>query len=127
MVRPDLPGHAIHNPFWYLSLILIAGSVVILISGLSTGRELRAFVASNLLLVGLLTTGASAIFPLMLYSTVAPENSLSAYKVAAGTNSLRFACIWWPAGFALATFYFVFVSRRYVGKVSVSRDNQGFY
>jgi len=127
IVRPDLPGHAIHNPFWYLSLVLVAGSVVTLISGLLTGREMRAFVGSNLLLVGLLATGAAAIFPVILYSTLAPENSLTAYNVAAGTNSLRFACIWWPAGFALAILYFIFISRRYVGKVSVSRDNQGFY
>jgi len=27
----------------------------------------------------------------------------------------------------LAVSYFVFISRRYVGKVSVGRDNQGFY
>jgi hypothetical protein len=27
----------------------------------------------------------------------------------------------------LAAAYFVFVSRRYAGKVSVNRDNQGFY
>ena len=27
----------------------------------------------------------------------------------------------------LATVYFVFISRRYAGKVSVKRDNQGFY
>jgi len=31
------------------------------------------------------------------------------------------------SGFALAVFYFVFVSKRYVGKVSVQRDTQGFY
>jgi len=30
-------------------------------------------------------------------------------------------------GFALATTYFVFISRRYAGKVSAKRDNQGFY
>jgi hypothetical protein len=30
-------------------------------------------------------------------------------------------------GLALATFYFVFISQRYAGKVSVRRDNQGFY
>jgi len=29
-------------------------------------------------------------------------------------------------GFILATIYFVFISQRYAGKVSVKRDNQGF-
>ena len=53
----------------------------------------------------------------MLYSTLAPENSLTAYAVAASTNALRIASIWWPIGFALASAYFVFISRRYAGKV----------
>ena len=47
--------------------------------------------------------------------------------VAAGPKSILFASIWWPIGLALATFYFIFISRRYAGKVSVKRDNQGFY
>jgi cytochrome d ubiquinol oxidase subunit II len=127
LVRPDLPGHAVHNPFWYLGLLVVAASMITLVSGLSTGRERRAFVGSNLVLVGLLVTGAAAIFPVMLYSTLAPENSLTAYNVAAGANSFLFACIWWPVGLALTTFYFVFISRRYAGKVSVRRDSHGFY
>lgn len=127
LVRPDLPGHAVYNPFCYVGLLVVAASMATLISGLSTGRERRTFIGSNLMLVGLLVTGAAAIFPVMLYSTLAPENSLTAYNVAAGANSFLFACIWWPLGLALATFYFVFISRRYAGKVSVRRDNQGFY
>jgi len=127
VVRPDLPGHAIYNPFWYLGLIAVVVATAMLISGLLTRHEKRALIGSNLLLVGLLVTGAATIFPVMLHSTLAPENSLTAYNVAAGANSLLFACIWWPMGFALATFYFIFISRRYAGKVSVRRDNQGFY
>ena len=37
------------------------------------------------------------------------------------------AAIWWSVGFALATAYFVFISRHYAGKVSVKRDTQEFY
>jgi cytochrome bd ubiquinol oxidase subunit II len=127
VVRPDLLEHATHNPFWWLGLLLICAAAVALISGLATQREMRAFIGSNLLLAGLLSTGAAAIFPVVLHSTLAPENSLTAYDVAAGLNSLTYAAIWWPIGFALATAYFVFVSRRYVGKVCVQRDNQESY
>jgi hypothetical protein len=63
----------------------------------------------------------------VLHSTLATENSLSAFDVAASPKSLAYAAIWWPFGFALAAAYFVFVSRQYSGKVSVQRDNQGFY
>src|SRR5713101_5892086 len=122
VVRPDLPGHAIHNPFCWLGLLVVIVSTIMLISGLSTRQEMRAFVGSNFLLGGLLATGAAAIFPVMLYSTLAPEHSLTAYGVASSPSTLRLASFWWPAGLALAVFYFTFISRRYAGKVSVQRD-----
>jgi cytochrome d ubiquinol oxidase subunit II len=127
IVRPDLPGRALSNPFWWIGLIVIAASAFTLLNGLTSGRELRAFVGSNFLIVGLLATGAVAIFPVMLHSTLAPENSLTAYAVAAAPMSLRLASFWWPIALALAVFYFVFISRRYAGKVSVQHDTQGYY
>ena len=127
VVRPDLLGHAIHSPFWWLGLLLVCAAAITLISGLAKRREMRAFIGSNLLLAGLLATGAAAIFPVVLHSTLAPGYSLTVYDVAAGPNSLAYAAIWWPIGCALAAAYFVFVSRQYAGKVSVRRDNQGFY
>jgi cytochrome bd ubiquinol oxidase subunit II len=98
-----------------------------LISGLAKRHELRAFIGSNFLIVALLATGAAAIFPVMLQSTLAPENSLTAYAVASSRSTLYLATFWWPIGLALAIFYFIFISRRYAGKVSVQRDTQGFY
>jgi cytochrome d ubiquinol oxidase subunit II len=127
IVRPDLPGRAWSNPFWWLGLVVTIASIIALVSGLVARRERRAFLASNFLIVGLLATGAAAIFPVMLYSTLAPENSLTAYAVAVSPGTLRIATIWWPAGLALAVFYSIFISRRYAGKVSVQRDTQGFY
>lgn len=127
IVRPDLPGKGIYNPFWWLGLLITIVAIITLISSLARRNERRAFVGSNLILVGVLATGGAALFPVMLHSTLAPENSLTAYAVAAGRNSLVFATIWWPIGFALAATYFVFISRRYAGKVSLKRDNQGFY
>jgi cytochrome d ubiquinol oxidase subunit II len=127
VVRPDLPGNATSNPFWWLGLLAVVGGSGALISGLSTCRELRAFVGSNVVLAGLLVSGAAAMFPVMLHSTLAPENSLTVYAVASSPAAMRLAAMWWPLGFVLAVTYFVFISRRYAGKVSVQRDTQGFY
>ena len=77
-------------------------------------------------LVGLLVTGAAAIFPVMLYSTLAPGNSLTAYAAASNHRALVLALVWWPAGFALATTYFIFIARCYAGKVGVKQDAQMF-
>ena len=127
IVRPDLPGRALSNPFWWIGLVVIAISTIALVSGLRGRRERRAFLASNFLIAGLLATGAAAIFPVMLHSTLAPESSLTAYAVASSPSTLRLATFWWPIGIALAVLYFVFISRRYAGKVSVQQDTQGFY
>jgi cytochrome d ubiquinol oxidase subunit II len=126
-VRPTLAEDAMKRPFCWIGLLLIIAAGCALFSGLTKGLERRAFLGSNLLLIGLLVTGSAAFFPVMLYSTLAPENSLTVYSLASGSKSLLLASFWWPVGFALAIIYFVFISQRYAGKVSVARDNQGYY
>ena len=126
IVRPDLPGRAWSNIFWWIGLLTVGISTITLISGLANRHERRAFIGSNVLIVSLLATGAAAIFPVMLQSTLAPENSLTAYAVASSESTLRIAMVWWPIGLALAIFYFVFISRRYAGKVSVQCDAEAF-
>ena len=127
IVRPDLPGRALSNPLWWLGLIVTTVSIIALVSGLIGRREQRAFLGSNFLILGSLATGAAAIFPVMLHSTLAEENSLTAYAVASSSSTLLRASFWWPVSFALAVCYFIYISRRYAGKVSVQRDTQGFY
>jgi cytochrome d ubiquinol oxidase subunit II len=126
-VRPRLAEDGLQRPFCWIGLLVILGGTYAVISGLTKLQERRTFVGSNLLLIGLLVTGSAAFFPVMLYSTLAPENSLTAYGAASGSKSLLLAAFWWPVGLVLATIYFVFISRRYAGKVSVARDNQGYY
>jgi cytochrome d ubiquinol oxidase subunit II len=126
-IRPDLLERATLNPVWWLGLLVVCAATIALVSGLTTGREMLAFVGSSILLAGLMATGAAALFPVALQSRLAPENALTAYDVAAGPKSLAYAAVWWPIGFALAVAYFVFASRQYAGKVSLRRDNQGYY
>lgn len=127
VVRPGLFQNAVHKPLCWVGLLVIVGSGIMLIQGLASGREKRAFTGSNGLIAGVLGCGAVALFPIMLYSTIAPENSLNAYAVASDHHALILASIWWPFAFILACIYFIFVSRQYSGKASVRTDNQGFY
>jgi cytochrome bd-type quinol oxidase subunit 2 len=119
-------GYAIHNPLCWLGVFVVLIATGTMISGRTARHEMRAFLGANFIWVGVLTTGGAAILPMMLYSTLAPENSMIAYSAAAGEQSLRVASLGWPVGFALAVVHFVFNSRRYAGKVSVRRDIQGY-
>jgi cytochrome bd ubiquinol oxidase subunit II len=126
LVRPVL-GRALANPLCWAGSVVVLVAFVLLTSGLAARAERRAFIGSNLLLGGVLATGSAALFPVMLPSTLAPEYSLTAYAVASSQSTLVLASLWWPLALALAIAYFVFISRRYAGKVSVKRDSQGFY
>jgi len=127
IVRPEFLAQGLRNPFSWLGLLVILGAAWALFSGLRHRHENRAFIGSNLLIAGMLATGAATIYPVVLYSTLAPENSLTAGAAAAGPGSLFLAALWWPVAFVMTMTYYLFISRRYAGKVSVKRDNQGYY
>jgi len=127
IVRPDLFQQALYKPFCWIGLLVIIASVITLISGLLTHHEARAFIGSNGILIGVLATGAAVLFPVMLHSTLAPENSLTAYAVAPNARAFRYATVWWPISFALAILYYIFISRCYAGKASANNVNQGLY
>jgi NADH dehydrogenase FAD-containing subunit/cytochrome bd-type quinol oxidase subunit 2 len=125
VVRSDLFQNSVHKPLCWLGLLVIVVSAGALFSGLSTGRERRSFFGSNGLIFGVLATGAAAIFPVMLHSTLAPKNSLTVYATNSTPTVFQHAVIWWPIGFALATAYAIFISRQYAGKVSALSETQG--
>jgi cytochrome d ubiquinol oxidase subunit II len=127
IVRPAVLHSAFRNPLCWVGIVIIGISGLALAFGLYAHLETCAFVASNFLIMSLLAVGGAAIFPVMLYSTLGPKYSLTAYAVSADHTALLIASVWWPIGAALAVGYFIFISRRYAGKVDVHRDNQGFY
>jgi cytochrome d ubiquinol oxidase subunit II len=121
-IRPDLVARALGNPFSWLGVVLVLIAAGALVSALRGGREQATFAASSLLIAALLATGATTIYPIMLYSTVAPENSLTIYNAASAPHGLLIAAIWWPFALVLTITYFIYVLRHYQGKVGIKRD-----
>ena len=127
IVRPELLEVAKGRPVCGLGIAIILAAIWALFTGLRENHESRAFYGSNFLIVGLMATGALTFFPEMLHSTLKPENSFTAYSTGSPAGSMVMAIIWWPLAFFLSAAYFIYISRRYSGKVSVSKDNQGYY
>jgi len=126
-VRPELAGKMVGNPVAWLGVAVFAAGAAAVFTGLRGGLERRTFVGSGMMIAGLLGAGAATIFPVILFSTLDPANSLTAYNTAAGLSSLELALIWWPVALALTCTYFWFIGRHYAGKVKVSKDTQGYY
>jgi len=127
IVRSDVVANALSNPLAWLGMVVVLVSAITLFSGIRDRYEMRAFLGSNGLIIGMLATGGAAIYPVMLYSTIAPAYSLSAGQVAASPGALFVAAIWWPVAFTLTMTYFMFVSRHYGGKVSAPSENESVY
>jgi len=125
-VRPDMFAAMARRPVAWVAILIVVGAMTAILIGLTRKREVLTFVGSCGVIVGLLAAFAVSVFPVMLYSTISPEYSLTAYGGAAHPSSLRLAIFWWPIGVGLAITYFVFILRHYRGKVRPAEDTQGF-
>ncbi|MGA9450158.1 MAG: cytochrome d ubiquinol oxidase subunit II [Verrucomicrobiia bacterium] len=126
-VRPKLFTGMGPNPMAWLGLgCVVVGAAAIFI-GLKGKRELQPVIGSSLFIAGLMIAGAASVFPIMLHSTLAPENSLSAYQNAAAGHGLAIALVWWPLALIFSIGYFLFIYRHYTGKVKPSEDTQSPY
>jgi cytochrome d ubiquinol oxidase subunit II len=116
-----------HHPLAWISLFFVVVASTAIFFGLRHRMELLAFAGSNLFIAGFLGAGAASMFPTMLCSTLGPEHALTAYNSAASHKSLVVGIVWWPIAFALACTYFIYILRKYRGKVKPLQDTQGYY
>jgi cytochrome d ubiquinol oxidase subunit II len=126
-VRPELLIQLPSRPVAWVALILSLGSATALGLGLRSNREKLAMAGATFLIFGLILTGAAALFPVLLFSTLEPGDALTAAACAAPDHSLRVAAAWWFPSLALAFTYLWLVQRKYAGKVDLAEDNQGLY
>ncbi|MFZ0426944.1 MAG: cytochrome d ubiquinol oxidase subunit II [Acidobacteriota bacterium] len=82
-------------------------------------RELHAFLASCLFIVGMLTSAVFGIFPFLLPSSTNPDLGLTVYNVATSDYGMMVGLAWWIPGIILVATYFVYTYRRFSGKVNL--------
>jgi cytochrome bd ubiquinol oxidase subunit II len=126
-VRPQLLAGMSDRPLAWAGVAVVGGGLISIFAGLRSGAEHRAFLGGCALIAGLLGAAAASLFPVMLYSTVAPEYSMTALNGSSDASSLRAAACWWPVAFALALVYFSFIGKHYRGRVQLSKDTQRPY
>jgi len=79
--------------------------------------ELLAFLSSCVYLVGMMTSAAFGVYPLLLPATTDPARSLSIDNTAAGSFGLLVGLAWWIPGMLLTATYAIFTYRRFSGKL----------
>jgi cytochrome d ubiquinol oxidase subunit II len=126
-VRPELFAGMAGRPAAWVGCAVVLGGLAAIFTGLRAGFESRTFAGGCALIAGLLGTAAASLFPVILYSTLDPQYSITAYNGASDASNLRVAAYWWPVAFALAIFYFVFIGKHYRGRVQPINDTQRPY
>ena len=86
-------------------------------------RDMPALLSSGAFILGMLTSSAFSLYPLVLPSA-SGTNSLTIDNASAASYGLAFGLIWWSAGLILAAIYFIMTYRRFWGKVNAASSEE---
>ena len=103
--------------------IVVVASLAVMLWANPKGKEKLAFIASSLYIVGMLVGAAFALYPVVLPARD-HQYDLTIYNTAAGAHGLSVGLIWWLFAAVLVVAYFIFVYRRFRGKVQLG---EGYY
>ncbi len=116
-INPVLLTNYGAHPSLYLIVVLTAGAFVATVLLMALGRDLGAFGASGLLIVGAVASIAVALYPNLLPATPDPRYSLTIDNASASPYGLKVALIWFMIGLALIGIYMLVTHRPFVGRV----------
>jgi cytochrome d ubiquinol oxidase subunit II len=116
-LRPDLVSSMGRRPLAWVFAGTALGGAIAAVVGQRKGGEGLAFAGGCAFLSGLLGAGATASFPVMLYTTIPGASPITAAAGASSDANLRAGLMWWPFALLLTMGYAVLVARRYAGKV----------
>jgi len=88
-------------------------------------KELQAFLALGLYLLGMLTSAAFGVIPNVLPSNTTPNLGLTIHNAATSEQGQIVGLSWFIPGMALATGYSVFAYRHFAGKVQQGASPDG--
>jgi cytochrome bd ubiquinol oxidase subunit II len=116
VVQPQLITNFLGYPWGFIfPVIALVGFVGVIVFNFRQ-QDLAVFFASCAFIVGMLTSAAFGIFP-MLLPGVNRTYSLTIQNASASQYGQTVGLIWWIFGILLATIYFIFTYRTFWGKV----------
>jgi cytochrome bd ubiquinol oxidase subunit II len=122
LIRPGIMTNYGKHAVGLLVPIVVFASLGVMLSANSKGREKLAFAASSLYIVGMLVGAAFALYPVVLPARNR-QYDLTISSTAAGSHGLTVGLTWWMLSAVLALAYFVFVYRKFRGKVDLGEGH----
>ena len=120
-VQPQAPASLAERPWSFVfPLLSLAGIGLMWVNLRRKGGELAAFLSSCLFIAGLLTSAANSVYPNVLPARPDAALSLTISNASTSHYGQAVALWWWVPALTLTTGYFVFLFRRFSGKVTVT-------
>ncbi len=124
-VQPDMRHNYDAHPVGYALPMVAALALTSMIHLRRRQRDVAAFFASSIFILGLLSSVAWGLFPNMLIATTDPAYSLTVYNAAASPYGLRVGVVWFIIGISLVITYTIYVHRCFWGKVELPSIDEG--
>jgi cytochrome d ubiquinol oxidase subunit II len=117
-IQPHLAGRFAGEPWGYIFPALAIAGLLGVFFCKSPEREMFAFLSFCVYLIGMMTSAAFGLYPLLLPGAN-PALSLTIHNAATAAYGLEIALAWWIPGMVLAVGYALFTYRRFSGKLTL--------
>jgi cytochrome d ubiquinol oxidase subunit II len=121
-IRPDIMANYSAHRIGILVPIVVFASLGVVLWATPKGKETLAFMASSLYITGMLVGAAFALYPVVLPARD-HQYDLTIQNTSAGAHGLNVGLVWWTLAAVLALGYFVFVYRKFRGKVGLGEGH----
>jgi cytochrome d ubiquinol oxidase subunit II len=125
-VRPQVLDNYKAHPISFLIPIIVFGCLGAMFWAARKRRDKLAFAGSSLYLAGMLVGAAFGLYPNVMPATTDPAYSLTIHNTAPGRHGLLVGLAWWIVAMVLALAYFVFIYRKFRGKVRLEAADEGY-
>ena len=109
-----------------IGYVVYAGAIAAMIASWwfrRNGREIAAFLASCGYITGMMVCAVFGVFPYVLPSNIDPAQGMTLYSAATSEYGMSVGLYWWIPGMLLASGYFFYNYRNFIGKVAKTSEH----
>jgi cytochrome d ubiquinol oxidase subunit II len=118
VVRPDFTSNFVRWPWLAVFPLVAIAAIVNIRRAAARGSDGAVFMWTSAFIIGVLTSAAAGLFPMLLPALDSPRRGLDIYNAAAPINSMRIALGIYLFGMLLVTIYLINIYRIWRGKAA---------
>ncbi len=120
---PFLFNEILKNPLFWISFIIMLGSLILIPVFINSRQYFKAFISSSLLIATMIGLAAISLFPRLVPSNLNLDYSLTIYNASSSQLTLKTMLIIALIGMPIVIAYTIFIYRVFKGKVELNKES----